>query len=537
MDKLDTDATTCIAVGDPHFTTSNVIDAQALISKVNLLVDQLKPTFVVLLGDILHTHEKIHVTPLKLATEFITSLAKKVPVFVIIGNHDYCLGGDVPITLFDGQIVRARDVIVGDSLIGDDLTKTTVTRLIHGFGKMYSIKQYHVYTQTFKSEYIVSLNHTLTLILPQPFIVHKPQGLTLFYWVEQYKLHSNCQDQLTTEFMEKARGPKIVEITVKEFLTLPPNVQRELYGYSKELRSKIYPMSLYEELFDIEITESSETEYFGWELNGNKRFLLGDSTITHNCNNQQFLTDSHAFNAFKNITNVTVCDHPIVYEHAGNKFVYCPYVPPERFQEALRTLESEGKSWRDATCIFAHQEFYGCRFNPVATSTEGDIWPDDFPLVVSGHIHNEQRLQSNIYYTGSSMQHAFGENPNKTIALLTFKPGSKFKLQRIDLEMRKKKIVYINVEAADTFKPNPDVYTKLVIKGTPEQFKVFRRGQVYKDLQAMGLAISFSPIDKDREATRDETRAADKRGIMDILQDLIKDDNKYVKTAFEELNS
>lgn len=344
MDKLDTDATTCIAVGDPHFTTSNIVDAQALISKVNLLVDQLKPTFVVLLGDILHTHEKIHVTPLKLATEFITSLAKKVPVFVIIGNHDYC-------------------------------------------------------------------------------------------------------------------------------------------------------------------------------------------------NNQQFLTDSHAFNAFKNIANVTVCDRPIVYEHAGNKFVYCPYTPPERFQEALCTLETEDKSWRDATCIFAHQEFYGCRFNPVATSTEGDIWPDDFPLVVSGHIHNEQRLQSNIYYTGSSMQHAFGENPNKTIALLTFKSGSKFKLQRIDLEMRKKKIVYINVETAETFKPDPNVYTKLVIKGTPEQFKVFRRGQVYKDLQAMGLAISFSPIDKDREATRDETRAVDKRGIMDILQDLIKDDNKYVKTAFEELNA
>ncbi len=33
-----------------------------------------------------------------------------------------------------------------------------------------------------------------------------------------------------------------------------------------------------------------------------------------------------------------------------------------------------------------------------------------FPLVISGHIHSEQRPQKNIFYPGSVIQHALGES-------------------------------------------------------------------------------------------------------------------------------
>jgi len=327
---------TCLAVGDPHFQVNNVHDAEELILKLNKLVEQLQPTFVVILGDLLHTHEKIHVTPFNLATRLITSLSRKVHLFLIIGNHDYQ-------------------------------------------------------------------------------------------------------------------------------------------------------------------------------------------------NNQQFLTDKHAFNSFKKIKNITVCDHVILRTINHMKFVFCPYTPPERFEEALNTIEDTGQRWDDARCIFAHQEFYGCRFNPVMTSTEGDIWPEAYPLVVSGHIHNEQRLQPNIYYTGSSMQHAFGETANKTIALFTF-TEKKFDLQKINLEMRKKKIIYLDVDEADQFKPKENVYVKLVLQGKPEEFKVFRRGATYKKLQKLGIAISFSP----KENTIEKT-TIHKRNLFDILEELIENDNKYVHRAFKEL--
>jgi DNA repair exonuclease SbcCD nuclease subunit len=543
--------TTCIAVGDPHFMISNVIDAEMLITKVNSLVDRLKPDFVVLLGDILHTHEKIHVVPFRLATRFITELAEKVPVFLIIGNHDYCFGGDVKVKMWDGSVKFARDILIGDKLVGDDYTSRTVKRVVYGQGKMFKVKQYNRITNDIVSEYTVSASHILTLVLPTNILYWDNNNNVYVSWfTRDSKLCSHSSGDITemnTCLKSTAITNGKFDITVTDYLLLNKFVQSCVFGYSRnvnvqdpneflQLRNPKYYTQLYSLIIE-DCSGSDEYEYFGWELKGNSPyFLLEDGTVTHNCNNQQFLTDAHAFNAFKSIANVTVCDKPLVYETNGLKFVFCPYVPPERFQEALGTLEDSGIRWDDATCIFAHQEFYGCSFNPVATSTEGDIWPDDFPLVVSGHIHNEQRLQPNIYYPGSSMQHAFGETSNKTVAQLTFNKGKKFKLKKVDLELRKKKIVYVDVDCADKFEPEPNTLTKLVIKGSSEQFKVFRRGQAYKDLQKLGIAISFSPNAMTEYDNNNENGTKKvKKSVIEILYDLVKDGNKYLLSAFKEL--
>ncbi len=57
-------------------------------------------------------------------------------------------------------------------------------------------------------------------------------------------------------------------------------------------------------------------------------------------------------------------------------------------------------------------------------SIEGDKWDHSFPLVISGHIHSEQRPQKNIFYPGSVIQHAFGESEDNGLLLLIFN-GSK----------------------------------------------------------------------------------------------------------------
>jgi len=329
---------TVLAIGDPHFQVNNVTETEELISKINLVVEDLQPTFVVILGDLLHTHEKIHVTPFNLATKLITSLSKKVQVFLLIGNHDLI-------------------------------------------------------------------------------------------------------------------------------------------------------------------------------------------------NNQQFLTNKHAFNAFKKIDNVVVCDKVVVKIINDKKYVFCPYVPPKRFQEALDTVYVKGQEWADAECIFAHQEFFGCRFNPIMTSTEGDEWPSEYPLVISGHIHDEQWLQDNIYYTGSSMQHAFGESSKKTIAHLTFSENEKCILKKINLEMRKKKIVYITIDNAKTFIPPENTLIKLVVKGFPEEIKLFRTSKEYKHLQQLGIAISF----QFNETDKPEIERVEKKSVLTILKELVKNENKHVQKALKDM--
>ena len=61
----------------------------SFISKIKLIAFENKPDIIVLLGDLLHTHEKIHTAPLNKALEFIDSMRKIAYVFVLVGNHDY----------------------------------------------------------------------------------------------------------------------------------------------------------------------------------------------------------------------------------------------------------------------------------------------------------------------------------------------------------------------------------------------------------------------------------------------------------------
>ena len=254
------------------------------------------------------------------------------------------------------------------------------------------------------------------------------------------------------------------------------------------------------------------------------------------CNNQQFLTQKHPFNSFKEFENVVIVDHVVDHEIRSHKFIFCPYVAPGRFEEALNTGDCE---WKDANCIFAHQEFYGCNFNPTTTSEVGDKWDDKHPFVVSGHIHNEQRLQENIYYTGSCMQHAFGESADKTIALLTFgdKTTAIPTITRINLNIRKKIIKYVDVNdiktlnIKETYSTNTEF--KIVISGNSAQIKTFRKSKKFEKLSSM-YTVSFKICTDETVSSKlNESRVTHK--FHEVLKDLIKP-NKQAVDAYNSLN-
>ena len=205
-------------------------------------------------------------------------------------------------------------------------------------------------------------------------------------------------------------------------------------------------------------------------------------------NNQIFLTNNHWMNGMKEWKNVTIVDKVISSSIKGFDFLFCPYVHPGRFIDALDTY---GK-WDDITAIFAHQEFYGCKMG-VITSTEGDKWQLQFPLVISGHIHDKQFLQPNIYYTGSSMQHAFGETPNKTIAFIRFDEDG-FHTEEIYLNLPKKKIIYISADEVSDYKiPNGIDQLKISVSGTCEEFNAIKKTSNYKKLIQQGIKVVFKP--------------------------------------------
>jgi len=76
-------------IGDPHFKSKNALETNEMVTKIYTSIIEEKPDFIVVLGDVLDTHETIHVGPLCRATEFLFQLSKMSKhLFVLVGNHD-----------------------------------------------------------------------------------------------------------------------------------------------------------------------------------------------------------------------------------------------------------------------------------------------------------------------------------------------------------------------------------------------------------------------------------------------------------------
>ena len=228
------------------------------------------------------------------------------------------------------------------------------------------------------------------------------------------------------------------------------------------------------------------------EMINNMRLIAKTYILVGNhdmCNNQQFLTENHWMTCLKEMQNVVIVDKALSETIRGEKFVFLPYVPPGRFEEALNTLKDD---WKDASCIFAHQEFSGCKLGAIV-SVEGDKWSNDYPHIVSGHIHSRQIIQNNIYYTGSAMQHAFGESEKNIIAYLSFQ-NRDYHREEIDLKLPRKKIVYMDVEDIDNYNiPNTEDKLKVTLNGNYDQFKALKKTKKYKNLIEKGVKVVFKP--------------------------------------------
>jgi DNA repair exonuclease SbcCD nuclease subunit len=79
-----------IVIGDPHFKIDNIDEVNFFIQKIEELCIKEVPDLIVVLGDILHTHERLHTTPLNKAYEFINKMRKITLTIVLVGNHDMC---------------------------------------------------------------------------------------------------------------------------------------------------------------------------------------------------------------------------------------------------------------------------------------------------------------------------------------------------------------------------------------------------------------------------------------------------------------
>ena len=219
--------------------------------------------------------------------------------------------------------------------------------------------------------------------------------------------------------------------------------------------------------------------------------LIGNHDLK---NNRQFLSDEHPFFALKLWgSNMTIVDTTTVVNIKGQTFTFVPYVPPGRFEEALNMCPG----WEVSTCIFAHQEFRGVQMGAII-STEGDNWSLTGPYVISGHIHDYQEPQVNIVYTGTPIQHAFGDRHDKTISYFTYRLSGERDHERIDLGLPRKHIIRLTCGEVSTYIPQPNCELKIIIRGTSGEIKAIMKHPNIDNWKRSGYKIVYKdvPLDK-----------------------------------------
>jgi hypothetical protein len=179
--------------------------------------------------------------------DFLNELPKSNRIAIESGHG--CHGYDTPILMYDGTTKMVQDVVVGDILMGDDSTPRRVLKLVRGQEDLYKIR----YSD--KTSYIVNKSHIMCLVASR---THGKQ----------------------------VKGSKI-DVPLSEYLKWSAHKQRTNIGY------KAYRGQLEEKQFKVE--PLGVGAYYGFAVDGNSRYLLGDFTVTHNCGKSTCFTFAAAW--------------------------------------------------------------------------------------------------------------------------------------------------------------------------------------------------------------------------------------------------
>lgn len=190
---------------------------------------------------------------------------------------DGCFGENVPILLWSRETKMSQDIVVGDILIGDDGTPRQVQRTVTGEDELYEVRQDEA------ENYIVSSKHKLVL-----------------------KYGPACEE-ISDELYDAFDSNEVVEISVDDYMNLSHTDKHMLSGYKPENLDETLSMitetgnpfsHFYMDttMTSIHVVKLGRGKYYGWEVDKNKRFLLGDFTVARNCD-QMWCTQCHtAFN-------------------------------------------------------------------------------------------------------------------------------------------------------------------------------------------------------------------------------------------------
>ena len=231
---------------------------------------------------------------LKLMATFLHGAIKDQKFYIWTGSG--CHAIDAPIMMSNGSIKCVQDVVIGDQLMGDDGTPRNVLKLCRGHGDMYRV------TPSNGKPYIVNGDHIMSLVVTKMYSIKNEDGKVVLKSVRSIDRDMNKRMIKTNSFdsataatayintIESENMGDIVDISVREYIDTFENNgfgKRNVYLYRPESTknfNKVETMS-----FTIERVE--DDYFYGFELDGNHRYLDGDLIVQHNSNSKSLCVE------------------------------------------------------------------------------------------------------------------------------------------------------------------------------------------------------------------------------------------------------
>lgn len=152
-----------------------------------------------------------------------------------------CFDPDTPILLWNGDIKKAQDIVVGDYLIDDNGNPTRVKSTCSGFKSMYEV----IPDKKSFMNHTVTDNHILTLKIRNNRRIRTTQkGTKELRWFDKkelnykYKIFNNDSD--LNDYMTTIDNDNIVDITIEDYMKLPDYIKKEMYLFKSDCINWIY---------------------------------------------------------------------------------------------------------------------------------------------------------------------------------------------------------------------------------------------------------------------------------------------------------
>lgn len=137
------------------------------------------------------------------------------------GLGSKCIANNTPVPLFDGTVKEAKDIKIGELLIGDDGNKRKVLSITNGKGPMYEI------SQSRGENYIVNDEHILTLHMPDHKVIFwNTDGWSMLYWDRKInKIKTKSIKAIDIEIICEECDIKLLSNLKRHYKRLHPDVE------------------------------------------------------------------------------------------------------------------------------------------------------------------------------------------------------------------------------------------------------------------------------------------------------------------------